>query len=305
MIRQLMEQISEDRIRRRLFALSKEPLLYRKANYTVPGHAKCTLDEADDWIEGELGEMGYAVRREACRVQAYACDRTQRLHHWYARPAEDAPFYTVQNLYASLEGSMGDGEVILLCAHKDSQSWMDSPGANDNAIGTAVTMELAEALRGYRPRHAIRFLFCNEEHRPWMSVVAAAGYLERGQKLLGMFNNDGPGGKSDEDRLAGRMTNVTLYTTPEGKALAELMGEVNEKYGLGLIQSLFQRPGPSDDDGSFIRAGFPAAIVNIGSYPYADPQYHLEGDVPERTDVRNAALTAKAILGAVVAVDQR
>jgi hypothetical protein len=305
MIEELLNQVSAERLRERVFYLAKDPLPCRKANFTIPGHAKSTLAEADDWIESCLAGWGYAVRREPCQVQAFACDRSKPAHHWYAMPPKDAPFYTVNNLYAALPGSAAPGEIILICAHKDSQSWIDSPGANDNAIGTAAAMELARVLRGYSPRHSIHFLFCNEEHTPWTSVAAAQGYRERGENIVAMFNSDGVGVKSDEDRLAGKMTNVTLYTAPEGKELAELMGEVNERYRLGLAQSVQQRKAPGDDDGSFIKAGFGCAIINIGSYPYADPEYHLPGDVPERVDFANAAVGAKAMLAAILTLDQR
>jgi hypothetical protein len=83
------------------------------------------------------------------------------------------------------------------------------------------------------------------------------------------------------------------------------MAEVNDRYHLGLTQTIHQRPAPGDDDGSFVKAGFPHAIINIGSWPYADPQYHLPGDIPERTDFPNAALTAKAMLAAILTLDQR
>ena len=46
---------------------------------------------------------------------------------------------------------------------------------------------------------------------------------------------------------AGRKTNVTLYTRPEGKRVADLMAEVNERYRIGLIQSSHQRSRPGDD----------------------------------------------------------
>jgi hypothetical protein len=305
MIEELMAQVSVEKIRERVFYLAKDPLPFRKANYTIAGHAKSTLDEADDWIASQLETWGYAVRREACRVQAFACDRSKPAHHWYAAPAADAPFYAVHNLYAELTGEGERPEIILICAHKDSQSWIDSPGANDNEIGTAAAMEMARVLRGYKQRRSIHFLFCNEEHIPWTSPIAAAGYKSRGDKIVAMFNSDGVGVKGDEERLAGKMSNVSMYTAPEGKVLADLMAEVNERYGLGLAQSSRQRQAPGDDDGSFVKAGFPCAIVNFGAYPYGDPEYHLPGDAPERVDYANAALTCKAMLAAVLTLDQR
>ena len=107
-----------------------------------------------------------------------------------------------------------------------------------------------------------------------------------------------------EETAAGKKTNVTAYTKPDGKRLSELMGEVNARYSIGLEQRTAERPRPGDDDGSFVLAGYPAAVINIGSFPYGDPNYHAEGDIPESCDIENAAMTVQATLAAVVTIDQ-
>ena len=303
-IPQMLCDVSEDRIRQTLFTLAKDPFPRRTLNFTLPGHAKSTLHEADDWLVTQMQSWGYAPTREGCQVQAYRCDRNKPLHHWYSRPAPEDPFYTAYNLYAERPGRQPTGHLILV-AHKDSQSWIACPGANDNAIGTAVVLELARVLASYQGERTIRFLFCNEEHTPWTSEVAAAGSRARGEDLLGVFNCDGVGVKSDEDTARGVATNFSLYCTPEGQALGELMAEMNARYAIGLDQRSAPKGRVNDDDGSFIKAGFPRVIGNIGSWPYADPQYHFEGDVPERTDVHNACLTARATLAAVLTLAQR
>ena len=61
---------------------------------------------------------------------------------------------------------------------------------------------------------------------------------------------------------------------------------------------------PGDDDGSFINAGYNGAVVNLGSFPYADAEYHLEGDAPERVDIVNVRMAAQASLAAVLRLDQ-
>jgi hypothetical protein len=53
-----------------------------------------------------------------------------------------------------------------------------------------------------------------------------------------------------------------------------------------------------------VNAGYPAAIINIGSWPYGDPNYHAEGDIPENSDVPNAVKVVQATLAAVLTVDQ-
>jgi Iap family predicted aminopeptidase len=88
--------------------------------------------------------------------------------------------------------------------------------------------------------------------------------------------------------------------TPEGKRLADLMAVVNADYGIGLIQRSFRRESPGDDDGSFVKAGYPAAVINVGSLPYADPYYHAEGDTAAHVDVENVWLSAQAVLAAAL-----
>lgn len=300
----LMQQLDGDRMREALYYLADSPLPYRKANYTLPGHEESTLHEADEYIQGRLEAFGYEVQREGVSVQAYRCDTSKPKSAQYSPPQPEDPWYTAYNLYANKTGATPPDEIIVIVSHKDSQSWVDSPGANDNAVGTVANLEIARVLAGYESRRSVRFLCCNEEHTPWTSVTAAESARERGENIIAVFNLDSVGRKSDEDHAARIMANVTLYTTPEGERLADLMAEVNDRYEIGLQQRKHQRTRPGDDDGSFVKAGYSAAIMNVGSYPYADPEYHAEGDTPDRVDLENALLTARATLAAIVEVDR-
>ncbi|MBI5819686.1 MAG: M28 family peptidase [Verrucomicrobia bacterium] len=300
----LLAQVTEANLRRDLFYVAKQPLPFRRANYTVPGHKRSTLEETDAWIERRLRDYDYKVESDICEVQAFGCDLKKPRHHTYARPAYDSQFFTVRNLYAKKTGRRCPKEIIVLVAHKDSQSWIDSPGAYDNGVGTVALLELARVLAGYQSERSIWFLWCNEEHAPWTSNIAAKNCRQRGDNLIAIFNVDSIGGKSDEDIAAGRKTNVTLYTAPEGKRLADLMAEVNDAYKIGLIQSSYERKRPGDDDGSFIKAGYPCAVASLGSYPYADSAYHEAEDKPERVDFVNVRMSTQATLAAVLRLDR-
>jgi len=302
-IPKLIRGVSERRLRESLFYLADDPLPYRKLNHTLPGHAKSTLEEADDYIHAQLESWGYAVEREGCLVQAFRCDVTKPKVHQYGAPRPDDRWYVAHNLYARKTGATHPEEIILLCAHKDSQSWVDSPGAYDNAVGTVALMEIARVLAKYRSRRSFCFLFCNEEHRPWTSITAARNARIRGDNLIGVFNLDGLAGKSQADSDAGRNPLSVGYTEPPGEPLADLVAEVNEAYRIGLTTSKARRLHPGDDDGSFIKEGFPAAVVCIGSIPYGDPNYHLETDKPEFVDIENLRMATQAVLAAVVRRD--
>ncbi len=303
-IRRLISAIDSKRISKHLFYLAKDPLPYRKLNLTLPGHKKNTLYEADDYLASKLEAWGYHIEREDVQVQAFRRDTSKPKHAQYSPPKPEDPWYTAYNLYAEKKGRSRPDKIIVVLAHKDSQSWIDSPGANDNAIGTVGVLEMACILAEYTSESTIRFLFCNEEHTPWTSKTAAQKAKLRGDNIVAVFNMDGIGAKTAEETAAGKKINVTAYTKPEGKHLAELMAEVNTRYSIGLEQRSAKRPHPGDDDGSFVLAGYPAAVVNIGSFPYGDPNYHAEGDIPETCDIENAAMAVQATLAAVVTIDR-
>ena len=303
-IRRLISTVNSERMGKHVFYLAKDPLPYRKLNLTLPGHEKNTLYETDDYLAAKLEAWGYRVEREGVRVQAFRRDTSKPKHAQYSTPRPEDPWYTAHNLYAEKKGRSRPDKIILLLAHKDSQSWIDSPGANDNAIGTVGVLEMARVLADYTSECTIRFLFCNEEHTPWTSRTAAREAKARGDNFVAIFNIDGIGAKTAEQAAAGKKTNVTAYTEPEGKPLADLMADVNARYSIGLEQRTEKRTRPGDDDGSFVQAGYPAAVVNIGSMPYGDPNYHTEGDTPETCDIENAAMTVQATLAAVVTIDR-
>ena len=302
-IRERIDLVNRAEMSASLRYLAEDPLPYRKANYTLPGHEHSTLAEADAWIGAKLKNWGYRVCLESCQAQAFRRDETKDPHRQYSPPGPEDPWYELTNVYGIREGSDDDRGSIWLVAHKDSQSWIDSPGANDNAIGTVGVLEAARLLSDYAPRHRLCLLFCNEEHAPWTSVTAATGARDRGEQIVGLFNTDGIGVRSPEDRAAGRMTNVTAYTVDDGLAVAELMSQAIATHAIPLEQRIVKRERPGDDDGSFVKAGFGRSVINIGSWPYADPNYHLVTDAVEHVDIENAALAVQAIVAAVLSLD--
>jgi hypothetical protein len=303
-IRKALQAVDGQRMSKYLFYLAKDPLPYRKLNLTLPSHEKNTLYEADDYLAGRLESWGYHVEREGVQVQAYRCDASKPKAHQYSPPKPEDPWYTAFNLYAEKQGRSHPDEIIVVVAHKDSQSWADSPGANDNATGTVGVLEIACILAKQTTERTIRFLFCNEEHTPWTSETAAQNAKQRGDNIVAVFNLDGLGAKSAEETAAGKKTNVTVYTEPAGARLAQLMCDVNERFAIGLEQRIAKQPTPGGDDGSFVKAGYPAAVVNAGSDPYSDPNYHAEGDIPERSDIANVGKTVQATLAAILVVDR-
>jgi hypothetical protein len=289
-----------ERMKKGVFYLAKDPLPRRVLNWSLPGHSLSTLEEADSWIMKQLSDNGYKPETDETKVRAFGRDFTKPLPRQYAPPTEGSPWYVARNIIAERRGKKYPDDLIIIIAHKDSQSWIPSPGANDDAIGTCGALELAILLKRYKPDHTIRFIFCNEEHTPWTSITAAKNIKAAGENVLALINVDGIGVKSPD---SGSLLNVTRYTTDEGEKLAGLMAWLNEHHELGLVQTSLRSERPGDDDGSFVNAGFPWSVRNAGSIPNAHPHYHTEGDTPETVDYENAAVTVKLTLAAILHLD--
>lgn len=301
-VAELLGRVSQGRIRSDLFYLAKDPLPFRTAAFVRPGADESTLAEADAYIKSKLESAGCRVATTTHRVQAFRCNESKPLHHWYDTPAPEDPWYEVLNIHATHIGasSAAGDEIVQIVSHKDSMSWIDSPGAHDNAVGTVASMEIARALAGVSTRRTVRFLFCNEEHTPWTSRFAADAARRRGDEIVAVFNLDALDGKADDDMAAGRKTHAVTYSTPEGRGLAEHVVACRDRYDIPLEVSMHEKTFVNDDDGMFIKAGYANTVMNIGSWPFGDSQYHLPGDVPERVDIENLAESTRLILAAVL-----
>lgn len=303
MIETALRSVSAERIRRDLFHLSERPLPYRKVNHTRSGQSVHTLAETDAYIREQLEAAGLQVAATVHRVQAFRCEPTKPKHHWYAPPAADDPWFEVENLEVTLHGSEQPEEIIQLVSHKDSQSWIDSPGAHDNAVGTVANLELARVLSACALKRTVRILFCNEEHTPWTSRAAADAAAARGDQIIAVMNVDSLDGKPDEDRAAGRMTHTVCYSTEEGRELAEEIASCATRHGIDLEPKVVHKEFVNDDDGMFIKAGFERTVMNVGSFPYHDSQYHLPGDTPDRISIENVVLSTQLILASILEID--
>jgi Zn-dependent M28 family amino/carboxypeptidase len=227
------------------------------------------------------------------------------LHHWYSPPAAEDPWYEVANLEVTLPGNGQPEEIIQLIAHKDSMSWIDSPGAHDNAVGTVASLELARVLAKCPLTKTVRLLFCNEEHTPWTSRHAADAAAARGDRIIAVMNVDSLDGKSDEDMASGRMTHTICYSTEEGRELAEQIASCAARYEIGLEPDIVHKDFVNDDDGMFIKAGFPRTVMHIGTFPYEDSQYHLSGDTPDRVNIQNMVLSTRLLLASILEIAGR
>jgi acetylornithine deacetylase/succinyl-diaminopimelate desuccinylase-like protein len=106
---------------------------------------------------------------------------------------------TITNIYAVLPGTdpQATQRIVLVNGHYDSRNTDvndgvgDAPGANDDATGTAVSLESARVLSKYRFPATIIFLtVAGEEQGLFGSAHFAQMARQNGWNIEAMLNND-------------------------------------------------------------------------------------------------------------------
>jgi hypothetical protein len=90
----LSAKVDKERIRKAVYYLAQDPLPRRVLNWSIPGHSLSSLEEADAWIMQQLKSSGYKPETDETKVRAFGRDLSKPIHHQYARPPEDSPWFT-------------------------------------------------------------------------------------------------------------------------------------------------------------------------------------------------------------------
>jgi hypothetical protein len=196
----------------------------------------------------------------------------------------------------NIEAGAGD---ILVGAHYDTVP--GSPGADDNASGVAVLLELARLVPA-----GVRFVaFANEEAPyflgPEMGSLVYA--RERAAKLRAMFSlemlgyySDAPGSQAYPAPLGmfypDRADFIAFVGDLGARALLrQAIGIFREKATFpseGLAAPSFIPGVAWSDHWSFRKHGFPAIMITDTAF-YRYPHYHRASDTPDKLDYERMA----------------
>ncbi|KAL3422336.1 peptidase family M28 protein [Phlyctema vagabunda] len=118
----------------------------------------------------------------------------------------------ISNIVATLKGSSTPERIVVVSGHYDSRVTDvmnrvdDAPGADDDASGVAISMELARVLAKYRPASTMIFAaVAGEEQGLYGSTYLAQTLANASAKVVGMWTNDivgspvGDDGKNSSD----------------------------------------------------------------------------------------------------------
>jgi Zn-dependent M28 family amino/carboxypeptidase len=254
------------------------------------------LARSADYIEGELAEAGYEVRRQAYEVAGVTCS----------------------NLEVEIPGAARTDEVVVIGAHYDTVA--GSPGANDNASGVAALLALARKFSGFPADRMLRFVaFVNEEapyaHTERMgSWVYARRCRQRGEKVTAMLSLETIGYYSDALGSQRYPPLVGLLYPSRGNFIA-FVGSTRYAALARQVVGAFRRSEPFPSQGGalpeavaaigrsdhwpFWQEGYPALMVT-DTAPFRYPHYHMPQDTVDKIDFEKTTRVVRG-LGSIVA----
>lgn len=199
------------------------------------------------------------------------------------------------SVIADKKGSTRPEEVMMIMAHVDSVG-EDFAGADDNASGTAVLLEMARVLSTYKNNKTIRFFVTNSEEE---GQVGAAFYVKemRAQKKLTelsfVLNMDMVG--YNDNRI------VEIETNPEFEDLAKLQALMAERYT--NLKPKITLGAWGSDHVPFLRRGIPSLMI-IENWETRTPCYHLDCDLPDTLNYDYTAEIGKMNLAMLLFKDR-
>lgn len=209
-----------------------------------------------------------------------------RIHEW------SYGSYQGNNIEGTLPGlNETSNEVYLVCGHYDSVS--GSPGADDNAAGTAAVMACAEVMHNYMFEHTIKFVaFDGEEQGLLGSTVYASEALSEGVNIVEVLNADMIGyAEDDTDRHT-----IKIYSS--ANVIASESQQMNDSYpGLIDLRILTYGASGNSDHYPFIQRGYDAAMYH--EYHF-NPYYHSSQDTMDKMDLEYDSRVTRMILATLV-----
>jgi Zn-dependent M28 family amino/carboxypeptidase len=182
-----------------------------------------------------------------------------------------------QNIYSKLIGHV-PGEIVI-CAHYDSVA--NSPGADDNASGVAVVLELQQRIK--TSRHTLVFLLVSGEEQ---GLLGSQYYVQQSKtKPIFALNLD----------MVGHLNSVKARA--KIPAIETEITKTMAKYTWAPAITL--RTGSDSDQTSFANIGVPVIFLHTGLHRY----YHRASDTPETLDYEGLAQITKYALDLVRAID--
>lgn len=191
-------------------------------------------------------------------------------------------------------GSVYPEEVIIVVAHFDSVG-KSFAGADDNASGTAVMMEMARVLSSYSNKRTLRFFATNGEENGLLGAQHYAKQLVDSGKIKNIVLNV-------TMDMVGYNSNgiIELETDSKYEALAQWFNTLAQTYT--KLKTKITLGAWGSDHVPFLKAGV-STLLTIEDWSTKTPCYHMECDKPDTLNYNYATEVARLNTAAVVSKD--
>jgi hypothetical protein len=215
-LRAILREIDPHRIEATVRRLAAFGTRHTLSSQTDPVRG---IGAARDWIHAQLQEYATGTRM------------TVELQSFVQPVSPRVPTPTViTNVVATLPGSVTPERIYVVTGHYDSRATdvldftSDAPGADDDASGVAVIMELARVMARRAPEATLVFAaVAGEEQGLYGSDHLAQAYQDANADIQAMFSNDivGTGDAHDGTRPAPRTVRLFVEGVPTAETAAE------------------------------------------------------------------------------------
>lgn len=275
-VRPMMDQVSEPRIRDMIIKLS---------NFKTRHYKSETGVESSKFIRDTWASL--AKNRNDVTVELFN-------HKKWPQPS----------IIMTIEGSERPDEIIILGGHADSIAGMwgamaHAPGADDNASGIATISEVITLLmnNNFKPKRTIQFMgYAAEEVGLLGSKEIAEKYNSEGKKVIGVVQFDMTLNKGTKDK------DIVMMTDYTNQAQNEFLGRLIDEYV--KVPWGYSKCGYGcSDHASWTANGFPASMPFESTMGDINRNIHTSRDTLETAggDAKHSAKFAK--LGAAFVVE--
>jgi aminopeptidase-like protein len=270
----VLAQSVSDNLKKHVHKLSAE--IGNRSVYS-PG----AMTEAELYIKDLFENFGYTVELQDCKPLISEDEDIKESD------------FIAKNIIATREGKKGQPQIII-GAHYDT---CDNPGANDNASGVAVMLELAGKLKDIENNLTVRFIAFANEEPPFYetetmgSMIYTAAASAREDDIKGVIILDGVGyypHKSNYVYIAGNQESMIFAGDVKS------IFSKNSSFPVKIM-----KPGTDgydeSDHWSFWNEGY-NAVMFIGSFnDFDDPLYHSPQDTEEKLNYHNMSLLVEGL----------
>ena len=209
------------------------------------------IGAARDWLFAELSRYASTSEgRMTVELQSFIQPVSSRI----PEPTR------ITNVVATIRGSVSPERIYVVTGHYDSRVTdvmdftSDAPGADDDASGVAVVLELARVLATRKPAATIVLAaVAAEEQGLYGSDHLAQSFKDANADVQAMFSNDIVGTGDAHDGAPAEPHTVRLFV--EGVPTAETAAEANVRRSVGG-----ENDGPSRQLGRFVGGVSPSEM---------------------------------------------